>query len=85
MVTKPQAVIWPFTIHIREGYGSDASYKTASGNLAFHNEQAEKDQGAQSKVTKPQAVIWPFTGSSLVVPNGVSYKTASGNLAFHGR
>ena len=34
--------------------------KTASGNLAFHNEN-NQDVAAHIKVTKPQAVIWPLT------------------------
>ena len=37
MVTKPQAVIWPFT-RIKRALRDEKtkSYKTASGNLAFH-------------------------------------------------
>ena len=37
IVTKPQAVIWPFTGNSGKNYLSGiCCYKTASGNLAFH-------------------------------------------------
>ncbi len=38
LVTKPQAVIWPFTVEAMKKINDTNSYryKTASGNLAFH-------------------------------------------------
>ena len=60
------------------------SYKTASGNLAFHLDVPTSYLLARG-VTKAQAVIWPFTwcGYSSEDHEEISNKSASGNLAFH--
>ena len=85
-VTKPQAVIRPFTslnISVIRQRSSQCN-KTASGNLAFHLDVPTSYLLARG-VTKAQAVIWPFTwcGYSSEDHEEISNKTASGNLAFH--
>ena len=62
-VTKPQAVIRPFTslnISVIRQRSSQCN-KTASGNLAFHKLNTMLLEVKTQEVTKPQAVIWPFT------------------------
>ena len=86
IVTKPQAVIWPFTEIGKETIDKIFSYKTASGNLAFHVVEFANYPAGLPKRYKTASGNLAFhrRKSGGRKSNCRRYKTASGNLAFHG-